>query len=131
MKRIAIFLAVTSILIAGPSLAQNPPAQSGPNNSAVNSKDQNNSNAPVAGRNSFTEGQAKGRIEDRGYTIPRSHDNPELLWIDDPEVIRDLIAVSAPVPGHIVAHKVQHCDAEVLEGAIALVVGGMSVHQPP
>jgi len=63
--------------------------------------------------------------------IPCSHDNPELLRIDDPEVIRDLIAVSAPVPGHIVAQERQHCDAEVLEGAVALVVGGMSVHQPP
>jgi hypothetical protein len=37
--------------------------------------------------------------------IPRSHDNPELLWIDDPEVIRDLIAVSAPVPGHIASRR--------------------------
>jgi hypothetical protein len=27
-----------------------------------------NSNAPVAGRNSFTEGQAKSKIEDAGYT---------------------------------------------------------------
>jgi hypothetical protein len=45
-----------------------PPAQSGPNNSAVNSPGQNNSNAPVAGRNSFTEGQAKSKIEDAGYT---------------------------------------------------------------
>jgi hypothetical protein len=51
-----------------PALAQNPPARSGPNNSAVNSKEQNNSNAPVAGRNSFTEGQAKSRIEAAGYS---------------------------------------------------------------
>ena len=36
--------------------------------SAVNSPGQNNSNAPVAGRNSFTEGQAKSKIEDAGYT---------------------------------------------------------------
>ena len=40
----------------------------GPNNNAVNSPGQNNSNAPVAGRNSFTEGQAKSKIEDAGYT---------------------------------------------------------------
>jgi hypothetical protein len=53
---------------SGPSWAQNPPAQSGPNNSAVNSSGQNNSNAPVAGRNSFTEGQAKSRIEDAGFS---------------------------------------------------------------
>jgi hypothetical protein len=69
MKRIdcvSIFIAAT--LLVGPALAQNPPAQSSPNNSAVNNKDQNNSNAPVAGSNSFTEGQAKSRIEAAGYS---------------------------------------------------------------
>ncbi len=49
------------------AMAQNPPAQSGPNNNAVNSSGQNNSNAPVAGRNSFTDGQAKSAIEKAGY----------------------------------------------------------------
>jgi hypothetical protein len=68
MKRIQIALALAAILVAGPSIAQNPSAQSGPNNSAVNSEGQNNSNAPVAGRNSFTEGQAKSRIEAAGYS---------------------------------------------------------------
>ena len=63
--------------------------------------------------------------------IPRSHDNPVFFWIDDPEVIRDLIAINAPVPGHVVAQEIQHGDAEVLEGAVALVVSGMPVHQPP
>ena len=46
-----------------------PPASSGPGNSAVNAP---NSAAvpgsPVAGANSFTEGQAKTRIEDQGFT---------------------------------------------------------------
>ena len=68
MKRIAILLAAASILMTGSTSAQNPPAQSSPSNSAVNSKEQNNSNAPVAGRNSFTEGQAKSRIEDAGFS---------------------------------------------------------------
>ena len=44
------------------------PRSRDPNNNAVNSPGQNNSNAPVAGRNSFTEGQAKSKIEDAGYT---------------------------------------------------------------
>ena len=48
--------------------AQNPPTKNGPNNGAVNSAGQNNSNAPVAGRNSFTESQAKSKIEQAGYT---------------------------------------------------------------
>ena len=63
---ISLFAAATAFA-AAPASAQNPPAQSGPNNSAVNSAGQNNSDAPVAGRNSFTEGQAKSKIEDAGY----------------------------------------------------------------
>jgi hypothetical protein len=67
MKRSLLFVCI-GLLAATTASAQNPPAQSGPNNNAVNSSGQNNSNAPVAGRNSFTEGQAKSKIEDAGYT---------------------------------------------------------------
>jgi hypothetical protein len=66
MKRLILGAAVA--LLASTALAQSPPAKSGPGNNAVNSPDQKNSNAPVAGANSFTEGQAKSRIEDAGYT---------------------------------------------------------------
>ena len=67
MKR-SILILVAGLIAATAASAQNPPAQSGPNNNAVNSSGQNNSNAPVAGRNSFTEGQAKSKIEGAGYT---------------------------------------------------------------
>ena len=67
MKRSFLFICI-GLLAATTASAQNPPAQSGPNNSAVNSPGQNNSNAPVAGRNSFTQGQAKSKIENAGYT---------------------------------------------------------------
>jgi len=63
---ISLFAAATA-LATTPASAQNPPAQSGPNNNAVNTTGQNNSDTPVAGRNSFTEGQAKSKIEDAGY----------------------------------------------------------------
>ena len=66
MKRV-LFVCI-ALLAATAASAQNPPAQSGPNNKAINSAGQNNSDAPVAGRNSFTEGQAKSKIEDAGYT---------------------------------------------------------------
>ena len=66
MKRPS-FIVCISLFAATAASAQNPPAQSGPNNNAVNSAGQNNSDAPVAGRNSFTEGQAKSKIEDAGY----------------------------------------------------------------
>ena len=67
MKRPLLILCA-GLMMIGAASAQNPPAQSGPNNNAVNSSGQNNSDAPVAGRNSFTEGQAKSKIEDAGYT---------------------------------------------------------------
>ena len=67
MKRSTLLAATLLLLAAVPASAQSQPAQSGPGNNAVNSSDQNNSNKPVAGRNSFTEGQAKSRIEDAGY----------------------------------------------------------------
>ncbi|MHB0768809.1 hypothetical protein [Bradyrhizobium sp. 5.13L] len=68
MKRSTLLAATLLLLASVPASAQSQPAQSGPGNNAVNSSDQNNSNKPVAGRNSFTEGQAKSRIEDAGYS---------------------------------------------------------------
>lgn len=55
--------------LAGGALAQtgtSPPAQSGPQNSAINSSTKG-VDAPVKGRNSFTEGGAKSRIEKAGF----------------------------------------------------------------
>jgi len=66
-------LAVAAILTVFASGAmaqtQNPPAQDNPQNSAINSQDSSNRqvNAPVAGANSFTEGQARSRIEKMGF----------------------------------------------------------------
>ena len=45
-----------------------PARQRRANNKAINSKNGNNPGAPVAGANSFTEGQARSRIESKGYT---------------------------------------------------------------
>jgi opacity protein-like surface antigen len=66
-------LAVATILVVLASSVmaqtQNPPAQDSPQNSAINTQDSSNRqvNAPVAGSNSFTEGQAKSRIEKMGF----------------------------------------------------------------
>jgi hypothetical protein len=48
--------------------AQNPPAEPTPNNPAVNTTGRNNADHPVAGANSFTEGQARSRIEASGFS---------------------------------------------------------------
>ena len=64
----SLLLICAGLMAATTASAQTQPARSGPNNNAVNSSGQNNSNVPVAGRNSFTEGQAKSKIEEAGYT---------------------------------------------------------------
>jgi hypothetical protein len=48
--------------------AQDTSSQSGPQNPAVKSTEQNNSSVPVAGANSFTMGEAKSKLEASGYT---------------------------------------------------------------
>jgi opacity protein-like surface antigen len=66
MKRF-LSISVAAALVSGVAFAQAPAAKDGPGNNAVNG-DQKNSDAPVAGRNSFTEGQAKSAIEKAGYS---------------------------------------------------------------
>jgi hypothetical protein len=67
MVRILLIFSALAVLGSAPAAAQSQSAHNRPNNNAINSSDQHNSNAPVAGRNSFTEGQAKSRIEAAGY----------------------------------------------------------------
>jgi hypothetical protein len=59
--RKTLIVGVTLALMCGSALAQTqaPPTQQGPGNRAINTEGANNSNAPVAGANSFTESQAK------------------------------------------------------------------------
>jgi hypothetical protein len=67
MRNTVVAAAIFTV-VAGAAMAQSqtPPAQNGPQNRAINSSDQQ-TNAPVKGRNSFTEGEAKSRIEARGF----------------------------------------------------------------
>ena len=62
---------VAALLLAStlPLMAQNPPANPNGSTPAVNTPSTTpNPGAPVAGANSFTESQAKSRIEAKGYT---------------------------------------------------------------
>ena len=70
MRNSLAVAAVLAVLASGAlAQTQNPPAQDNPQNSAINSQDSSNRqvNAPVAGANSFTEGQARSRIEKMGF----------------------------------------------------------------
>src|ERR1700744_1034154 len=67
MRTISVAVIALALAASG-AVAQNPPANDGPNNKAINNTNGNNPGAPVAGANSFTEGQARSRIESKGYT---------------------------------------------------------------
>ena len=68
MHKLLATAAVLALVSTG-ALAQTPPAKDGPQNSAINSPNSTNRqvNAPVKGANSFTEGEAKSRIEKLGF----------------------------------------------------------------
>jgi hypothetical protein len=59
-------LAAALIMLMRAAAAQPPPQPEAPNN-AINATGQNNSDKPLKGANSFTEDQAKRRIQDAGY----------------------------------------------------------------
>jgi len=61
---IATVLAASTLAFAQSNSAT---GDNAPSNPAVKTTEGNNPGAPAAGANSFTEGQAKARIESRGY----------------------------------------------------------------
>jgi hypothetical protein len=63
--RILIAAAATLTLLAGSAFPQTAPTSTTP---AVSSPNATNPKAPVPGANSFTEGQAKSRIEANGFS---------------------------------------------------------------
>ncbi|MDP9634948.1 UNVERIFIED_ORG: hypothetical protein J2W85_007043 [Ensifer adhaerens] len=67
MKRM---LAATAFLAAGvvSAYAQTPTPSPNPETPAVATPDTTNPTSPVAGANSFTEEQARARLEENGYT---------------------------------------------------------------
>jgi hypothetical protein len=69
--RTTIALALVLGLAGGSALAQVPAAKEGPQNSAINTSDSKNrteATGPVKGANSFTEGEARSRIADKGFS---------------------------------------------------------------
>jgi len=70
MMRKILATALVLGLSAGTALAQTPAPANGPQNSAVNTSNSSNRVAagPVKGSNSFTESEARSRIEKNGFT---------------------------------------------------------------
>jgi len=106
MKRFNSLLMGVALLASTAAMAQTPPAKSGPNNNAVNSSGQNNSNAPVAGRNSFTEGQAQSAIEKAGYTnVTGLKKDDNGVWRGKASKGGSSTSVSVDFQGNVIAAK--------------------------
>ena len=106
MNRFNALLIGAALFASTAAMAQNPPAQSGPNNNAVNSSGQNNSNAPVAGRNSFTEGEAKSAIEKAGYTdVSDLKKDDNGVWRGKASKGGSSTSISVDFQGNVIAAK--------------------------
>jgi opacity protein-like surface antigen len=105
MRKIIAASAVLALL-AGTALAQQPapPAANGPQNGAINSSDKPSTAAPVAGRNSFTEGEAKSRIEAKGFSnLTDLKKDDSGVWRGQAKQSGKSVTVSLDYQGNIVA----------------------------
>jgi hypothetical protein len=106
----ALVIAATAATL--PALAQTPPAgnqsapeanKDAPGNPAINRSDANNPGAPAAGANSFTEGQAKSRLEKDGYTnISELTKDGDGLWRGNAQRGGQTVEVAVDYQGNIV-----------------------------
>jgi hypothetical protein len=92
---------------AAPALAQNnsPPANPNANTPAVNAPNSApNPGAPVAGANSFTESQAKSRIEDKGFkNVSDLQKDNAGVWRGKAMQNNKSVTVSVDFQGNVVA----------------------------
>lgn len=120
MRSIVIIATIASLAVSS-SLAQNPkssePEDPGkralpridlnlaPNPPAIKTTEGNNPGAPAAGANSFTETQAKSRIEERGFTnVSELKKDEKGIWHGTAETDGKKVQVSLDFQGNVVAH---------------------------
>lgn len=101
----AIFAAVVLGTSALTALAQTTPATTSDGNTpAVATPDTNNAAAPVEGANSFTEGQAKERIEKAGYAdVKDLRKDDKGIWMASGTKDGKPVAIALDYQGNIVA----------------------------
>ena len=68
MKRILTAIVISATTSVAMAQTTSTPTANDPTNNAVSPSSANNTSKPAAGANSFTEDQARSRIEAKGYT---------------------------------------------------------------
>ena len=104
--RTSIIAGLTLALVSSVAMAQTqPPAQNGPQNSVINTPNSSNRDvaAPVKGSNSFTQSEAKARIERQGFSnvsnLVKDHDG---VWRGHATKGGQRVAVALDYEGNVV-----------------------------
>ena len=96
-----LFFAI-AFLAAAPALAADNTPANGPSNNAVNTTETPQPNAPVKGANSFTENQAKTRIEKKGFSnVTGLLKDSDGIWRGQAEKDGKSVRVSLDFQGNI------------------------------
>ena len=100
-----IILAAALIGAAWPALAQTTPATgTDPNTPAVATPETKNPTAPVEGANSFTEAQAKTRIEEAGYSdVKNLNKDDKGIWMAAGMKDGKAVSIALDYQGNVVA----------------------------
>ena len=105
MRKLVLTVAIVALAI--PAMAQQPssPANRNANTPAVNTPNSPpNPGAPVAGANSFTEGQAKSRIEAHGFTsVGQLKKDRDGVWRGTATQSGKSVKVSVDFQGNVVS----------------------------
>jgi hypothetical protein len=101
--RILIATAATLTFLAGSAFAQTTPQTS--TTPAVSSPTITNPKAPIPGANSFTEGQAKSRIEANGFSnVSGLQKDPDGVWRGKAMKNGSSVSVGLDFQGNIVSN---------------------------
>ena len=93
------------MLVSSVALAQQKPANPDANTPAVSTPSTTNPNAPVEGANSFTEGQARSRIEAAGFSnVTNLTKDPKGVWRGRAMKGGAQVAVSLDFQGNVTAN---------------------------
>jgi hypothetical protein len=106
MKRLLATAVITVLVGAGGAFAQTMAPSANPNATtpAVASPNANNPGAPAAGANSFTEAQAKSRIEKAGYTnVSDLSKDKDGIWKGKASKAGTSVVVALDYQGNVVA----------------------------
>lgn len=103
--RLISIVAVTATFVMGSAIAADL-TLSAPHNPAVKTTEVNNPGAPVAGANSFTQGEAKSRIASRGFSnISALKKDKSGIWHGKARKDGKVVDVSLDYEGNVVTQR--------------------------